>query len=63
MSRHNFHNEDKAKVYKTTQTNEDGRKVEKLKIETDNHDITIFGSKDNDSDKDKTINVEMGEVE
>jgi len=55
------HNIDNVKVEKTTQNG--SREVEKVKILADDLDITIFGSRDEDSAKDKTIDLEVIEDE
>jgi hypothetical protein len=55
------HNIDKVKVEKTTQNG--SREVEKIKVLADDLDITIFGSRDEDSAKDKTIDLEVIEDE
>lgn len=55
------HNIDKVKVEKTTQNG--SREVEKVTILADDLDITIFGSRDEDSAKDKTIDLEVIEDE
>lgn len=54
-----LHNIDKVRVHKTTQKN--SRDVEKVKIYTPEHEISLFGSKDENSDKDKTIKLEVTE--
>lgn len=56
-----LHDNETVKVRKTTQTNPDGRQVEKVNIVADNTDITLFGASDPDSDKDKTVNLEVTE--
>ena len=55
------HNIDKVKVKKTTQNG--SREVEKVKILADDLEVTIYGSRDEDSSKDKTIDLEVIEDE
>lgn len=56
-----LHDNETVKVRKTTQTNADGRQVEQVNIEADNMNITLFGASDPNSDKDKTVNLEVTE--
>jgi len=55
------HNTDNVKVEKTTQNGT--REVEKVTIRADDLKVTIFGSRDEDSSKDGTIDLEVIEDE
>jgi len=54
-----IHDVNEVEVSKTTQDTFNG--VEKVNIKTEDHIITIFGSRDEESHKEKTIELEVAE--
>jgi len=54
-----LHKVDKVKISKTTQNTREG--VERIDIKAGEHEITICGSKDEESGKEKTIELEVEE--
>lgn len=52
-----LHDFNEVKIRKTTQNTREG--VEKVEVLAGDHDITLFGTKDQESTKEKTINLNL----